>query len=838
MTEACIRRRVLVALLSSWFAVGCSGNREDALNTHNIGRADSAVLTDEDASDEEPSEESDAGDAGEQVSELDGGAEDGGALDGAVLGGEDAGDFDAIVTVEIADAGPMPDTTVVVETPLCGNGERDPGEDCDQGASNSDTVAGACRTNCRNARCGDGVIDQGEVCDHGAMNSDSEANACRTSCTVARCGDNVVDQGEQCDSGDARSNTAAGACRVDCRSARCGDSVVDNDEGCDDGNTVDNDTCRNNCRTLLCGNMVVDPGEQCDDGNTTNGDGCQATCRTPRCGDRVMDPGEQCDDGNSVENDGCRSNCQNGCVNDAACSDGLFCTGVERCINGLCNAGTGVNPDDSIGCTVDVCREDLDRVTHTANDALCQNPAATCRVSGGFPTGTTSTTRCDVTQGCVSTNTQTRCPDPASMCTRANGTLTLTTYRAACNDAMSCGDGVPTTRGCGAAGASCSNRVFTGAGSCDPNSESCAAGATEDCTLRDRGTCATGNASHSRVTGTCGANGCGTSAPSVTACSDPADACASPTQRVTYTPTCDAANGCGDPIATPETCSARAAECTDNANVRAASIVSYQPSCSGGACVSGGVAQPSALCPANAASCSNGVRTTYRPTCQNGSSCVPGGVANPQPCGVSATTCGTDNALKRPGLTVYSATCSGSDCAQTSRLDYCALTPITCEGNVARTPGTICSGNACGVGSTTCPTTQYSACSTDTSAVEVRVGACKPGEGCGYNVIRTSPCSSCAQVAGAAVLQACSASCGVNSDNTPTCGRAVCMTCPISACELNAAGARTGNLCSGRCNTNGTCSSTCAPSAQCLQLSTGGTVGTVNPGTPGGVVLR
>jgi hypothetical protein len=64
------------------------------------------------------------------------------------------------------------------------------------------------------------------------------------------------------------------------------------------------------------------------------------------------------------------------------------------------------------------------------------------------------------------------------------------------------------------------------------------------------------------------------------------------------------------------------------------------------------------------------------------------------------------------------------------------------------------------------------------------------------------------------------------------------MTCPVSACQLDQAGAQTGNLCSGRCNANGTCSSTCAPSPRCLRLTTGGGVGTVNPGTAGGVVLR
>ncbi len=49
----------------------------------------------------------------------------------------------------------------------CGNGELEPGEGCDDGADNSDSVADACRVDCRSARCGDGVVDSSEQCDDG-----------------------------------------------------------------------------------------------------------------------------------------------------------------------------------------------------------------------------------------------------------------------------------------------------------------------------------------------------------------------------------------------------------------------------------------------------------------------------------------------------------------------------------------------------------------------------------------------------------------------------------------------------------------------------------------------
>lgn len=46
----------------------------------------------------------------------------------------------------------------------CGNGKVEPGEECDNGAQNSDTVQNGCRTNCVKAYCGDAVCDSPENC--------------------------------------------------------------------------------------------------------------------------------------------------------------------------------------------------------------------------------------------------------------------------------------------------------------------------------------------------------------------------------------------------------------------------------------------------------------------------------------------------------------------------------------------------------------------------------------------------------------------------------------------------------------------------------------------------
>lgn len=87
-------------------------------------------------------------------------------------------------------------------TITCGNSTLDPGEDCDEGAGNSDAPGGTCRTTCRMASCGDGIIVEGEECDDGTENSDVTPNSCRTMCREPRCGDHVIDEGEVCD-GDA-----------------------------------------------------------------------------------------------------------------------------------------------------------------------------------------------------------------------------------------------------------------------------------------------------------------------------------------------------------------------------------------------------------------------------------------------------------------------------------------------------------------------------------------------------------------------------------------------------------------------------------------------------------
>jgi cysteine-rich repeat protein len=261
------------------------------------------------------------------------------------------------------------------DTPICGNGIVELGEQCDDGASNSDTTPDACRTTCRVAHCGDAVVDAGEACDDGDDGS-NRPDRCPATCLAPECGDGHVNVAEEvCDDG----NTASGdGCRADCQQDEdaCGDGVVDpdNDEACDggalggqtcallgyDGGTLAcDDRCHldtSGCWSAGCGNGQVTPGEACDDGNGDGGDGCSGACTveagwgctgqpstcTPVCGDGLLRGLEPCDDGGVVPGDGCSDTCQVeagwSCAGEPSvctpvCGDGLV-RGGEPCDDG------------------------------------------------------------------------------------------------------------------------------------------------------------------------------------------------------------------------------------------------------------------------------------------------------------------------------------------------------------------------------------------------------------------------------------------------------------------------------------------------------------------------
>jgi cysteine-rich repeat protein len=94
-----------------------------------------------------------------------------------------------------------------------------------------------------NAVCGDGVRDPGEECDDG---DNTNGDGCSAVCTVEPyCGDGLVDPGEACDDGNNASNDGCSStCTVE---PVCGDGHLDPGEACDDHNTAPSDGCSATC---------------------------------------------------------------------------------------------------------------------------------------------------------------------------------------------------------------------------------------------------------------------------------------------------------------------------------------------------------------------------------------------------------------------------------------------------------------------------------------------------------------------------------------------------------------------------------------------------------------
>ncbi|MEB2310277.1 MAG: DUF4215 domain-containing protein [Sorangiineae bacterium] len=236
-------------------------------------------------------------------------------------------------------------------TEVCGDGVRTAGEQCDDGAANTNSGAyGSCTTSCQlGPYCGDATVQAagGEQCDDGvnATTYGGTSKKCGPGCRFAPyCGDTVISNGESCDEG-AANGSGYGHCSGSCGlGPRCGDGVVQAaaSEQCDDGvaNGTSGSGCKSDC-TNKCGDGNVDPGEQCDLGaasNTGGYGGCTPECRRgPRCGDGIKNGGEQCDDG---KNDGSYGTCKADCSFAGYCGDGTPQSPPETCDEGASNSSS------------------------------------------------------------------------------------------------------------------------------------------------------------------------------------------------------------------------------------------------------------------------------------------------------------------------------------------------------------------------------------------------------------------------------------------------------------------------------------------------------------------
>lgn len=176
-------------------------------------------------------------------------------------------------------------------------------------------------------RCGDSIRNGGEQCDNGAQNSDTvsvgygeQKNFCTTTCQTRSirgpyCGDSLKNGSEQCDGAQGVGpNQTCVNCTLQ-NLTYCGDGIVQNPnnagaaEQCDGTAGVGaNQQCQSNCtiRNLsYCGDgRIQNPNdrgvaEQCDGtAGVGTGQRCTTSCTlesTNFCGDGVIGGTEQCD---------------------------------------------------------------------------------------------------------------------------------------------------------------------------------------------------------------------------------------------------------------------------------------------------------------------------------------------------------------------------------------------------------------------------------------------------------------------------------------------------------------------------------------------------------------
>jgi|GEM_PF-1556734 Cobalamin biosynthesis protein CobT (nicotinate-mononucleotide:5, 6-dimethylbenzimidazole phosphoribosyltransferase) len=299
---------------------------------------------------------------------------------------------------EPEDSDTMPDGDTEPYVPGCGNGIKDPGEDCDNGLDNSDEpgILGiTCRTNCTLAVCGDNILDNGELCDDGNRAS---GDYCRADCQAITgyCGDGIEQTNEECDK---RNNPY---CAEDCQTklGECGDGIKQDFEKCDKASSDVGEGqgigsyCSDDCQKIehRCGDGSTQPDmEECDDG-AENGkyNKCAANCKdyAPYCGDGILHrencagykncvvfagANEVCDDGNNEDGDYCSADCQ---TSFGSCGDGTVQEGLEVCDK----APSGVGEGQGIGvyCS-DNCQENLGR----CGDEIIQEGIETCDYGDG-----------------------------------------------------------------------------------------------------------------------------------------------------------------------------------------------------------------------------------------------------------------------------------------------------------------------------------------------------------------------------------------------------------------------------------------------------------------------
>lgn len=320
--------------------------------------------------------------------------------------------------IEVPSQGGATGTDEEPAAAVCGNGELEAGELCDDGNTEEDDGCAAdCRSqdlefDCSKAGepcvdlvvCGDGQLQGDEQCDDGNTRDD---DGCAGDCSVVEAGFVCPRPGKAC-----------------IERPECGNGVRERGEQCDDRNTESGDGCSSACqledgffctpglpcKPLKCGDGVRTPDEQCDDGQNppVAGDGCSTTCQVepgfrcgaagcaPVCGDGLIRGGEECDDNSRVSGDGCSAACKvepftscsgepSACVSTIECGNGVvepgeICDppGVGGCLPGCKSFSPDVGPTAVCGNSVIEAGEQCDK-PHVGHGC-----SAGCLIEDGF----------------------------------------------------------------------------------------------------------------------------------------------------------------------------------------------------------------------------------------------------------------------------------------------------------------------------------------------------------------------------------------------------------------------------------------------------------------------
>ena len=229
--------------------------------------------------------------------------------------------------------------------------------------------------------CSDDVCYEGtDSCDFPCLAIDPEDPCCEdpvcSSEPICICSDGVLSPGED------RIDCGGPCPPCECTSdGACNDGLFcTGDETCDeygqcqtgtdpcaDGSACSDDVCYESTDTCDNPCLAIDPEDPCC---------ADPVCSSEPiciCSDGVLSPGED-----RIDCGGPCPACE--CTSDAACDDGLFCTGVESCDEyGQCQTGTDPCVDGS-ACSDDVCHEDTDTCNNPClavgpEDPCCADPA-------------------------------------------------------------------------------------------------------------------------------------------------------------------------------------------------------------------------------------------------------------------------------------------------------------------------------------------------------------------------------------------------------------------------------------------------------------------------------